>query len=177
MDRSFLKTKPSTINRDTFMEVYQGIYEHSGWIALGAWAAMDGTNIDTVGGIHQEMIRTISGASEAGKMTLICAHPDLAGKLAVGEELTAESKAEQAGAGLDACTEEEFKEFHTLNAAYKEKFGFPFIIAVKEHDRHSILSAFRARINNDREQEFEAALAEINKIAFYRLKDLAESDK
>lgn len=159
------------------MDVYQGIYEHSGWIALGAWAAMSGHNLDTVQGLHREMMRTVDRASEAGKMTLICAHPDLAGKLAVGEELTAESKAEQAGAGLDACTEEEFEEFHKLNRAYKEKFGFPFIIAVKEHDRHSILSAFRARVNNDRQQEFETALAEINKIAYYRLKELGESNE
>jgi 2-oxo-4-hydroxy-4-carboxy-5-ureidoimidazoline decarboxylase len=169
--------KPSRLTREAYMDIYKGIYEHSGWIALGAWAARDSNNLDTVGGLHREMMKTIDAASEAGKMTLICAHPDLAGKLAVGEELTAESKAEQAGAGLDRCTAEEFEEFTALNKGYKEKFGFPFIIAVKEHDRHSILAAFRARITHEREKEFETALTEINKIAYYRLKDLAESNE
>lgn len=176
MDLTPLKVKASEVDQETFLETYRGIYEHSAWIALGAWAARSGGDLDTVGGLHREMVNVIGTASEAGKMTLICAHPDLAGKLAVSDELTRESKAEQAGAGLDSCSAEEFTEFQSLNKAYKEKFGFPFIIAVKVHDRHSILANFRARINNDREKEFNTALEEINKIALFRLQALTEEE-
>jgi 2-oxo-4-hydroxy-4-carboxy-5-ureidoimidazoline decarboxylase len=174
MDLTPLKIKASTSTKEAFVEAYDGIYEHSAWIALGAWALRDGNNLDSVGGLHREMMNTIEQASEAGKMTLICAHPDLAGKLAVNGELTAESRSEQAGAGLDQCTSEEFEEFQSLNSRYKETFGFPYIIAVKGHDRQSILANFRARINNDRMTEFETALTEINKIALFRLADHAE---
>ena len=174
MDLTPLKIKASHCDEESFLSAYGGIYEHSTWIALGAWANRASGNLDTVGGLHQEMMNTIGAASEAGKMTLICAHPDLAGKLAVSDELTAESKSEQAGAGLDQCTAEEFTEFQSLNQAYKEKFAFPFIIAVKGHDRQSILASFRARINNDRPAEFETALQEIDKIAFFRLTALTE---
>ena len=174
MDLAPLKIKASKVDQDTFLSAYRGIYEHSPWIALGAWASRAGDNLDTVGGLHREMMKTIGAASEAGKMTLICAHPDLAGKLAVSDELTRESKSEQAGAGLDLCSEEEFAEFQNLNKGYKETFGFPFIIAVKGHDRQSILANFRARINNDRETEFNMALKQIDQIALFRLQDLTE---
>lgn len=174
MDLTPLKIKASQVDREAFLDAYRGIYEHSAWIALGAWAKRDANNLDTVGGLHREMMEAIDSASEAGKMTLICAHPDLAGKLAVNEELTTESKSEQAGAGLDKCTPEEFEEFQTLNSGYKEKFGFPFILAVKGHDRQSILANFRARINNDRQKEFNTALEQINNIALFRLQDMTE---
>lgn len=174
MDLTPLKIKASEVDQDTFLAAYRGVYEHSAWIALGAWAKRDAGNLDTVGGLHREMVKTIGEASEAGQMTLICAHPDLAGKLAVNDELTAESKSEQAGAGLDKCTPEEFGEFQTLNKTYKEKFGFPFILAVKGHDRQSILASFRARVNHDRPTEFKTALEQIDKIALFRLMDMTE---
>ncbi len=154
------------------MEAYGGIYEHSPWIAEAAWLANNGDNLDTADALLNTMQNAVKAADEPAKLRLICAHPDLAGKAAVRGELTDESKSEQKGAGLDACTPEEFEEFQTLNRAYKQKFGFPFIIAVKGHDRHSILAAFRARLNHDRALEFKTALTEIHKIASFRLADL-----
>ena len=100
--------------------------------------------------------------------------PDLAGKAARGGSLTADSKQEQAGAGLDRLNETEYKRFHELNTAYKARFGFPFIIAVKGHGKESILEAFAARLNNDIETERARALAEIAEIARFRLAALIE---
>lgn len=174
MSNAVLTHKPSTLDLQTFLRLYGGIYEHSAWIAEGAYAQKSGDNLDTVDGLHTAMQTTLAAADEAAKMKLICAHPDLAGKLAVGEELTAESKSEQQGAGLDRCSVDEFEEFQTLNTNYKQKFGFPYIIAVKGLGRQRILSNFRARINNDRETEFNTAIQQINRIAYFRLVDLAQ---
>jgi len=170
-----LRLKASDTDKGPFMEAYGDIYEHSPWVAEDAWAARNGKNLDTASGLHSAMAAAMTATNEASQMSLICAHPDLAGKLAVAGKLTEASKSEQAGAGLDHCTEDEFREFQSLNNAYKEKFGFPFIIAVKGHDRHSILAAFRARINNDPETEFHTALEQINHIAFFRLMALVET--
>ena len=111
-------------------------------------------------------------ASHEAQLALINAQPDLAGKVAVRGELTASSTSEQAGAGIHECTAEEFARFNELNDAYKAKFGFPFIKAVKGSNRHQILAAFEERIHNTPEQEFQTALAEINKIAMFRLQQL-----
>jgi len=132
----------------------------------------DPDTLDTLDGLATAMAAQVNTADEAAKMTLICAHPDLAGKAALRDELTAESRSEQAGAGLDQCSAEELAEFTRLNSAYKQKFGFPFIVAVKGLDRHDILAAFRARLNHERAQEFETALTQIHKIARLRLADL-----
>lgn len=166
-----LKIKASQYDRATFVSIYGGVYEHSSWVAETVWDLHTGSEIDTLDGLIAAMRQAVDNAGEARQMALICAHPDLAGKAAIRGELTADSKTEQKGAGLDQCTEEEFEDFHTLNAAYKSKFGFPFIIAVKGHDRHSILATFRARINHDREQEFHTALEQIHRIASFRLAD------
>jgi len=173
MDVMPLKVKASDTDEAIFLMAYGDIYEHSLWVAEGALAARKANNLDTVGGLHSAMAAVVASANEAKQMKLICAHPDLAGKLAISDTLTEASKSEQIGAGLNACSAEEFAEFQHLNTAYKEKFGFPFIIAVKGHDRHSILAAFRARLNNDRETEFRTALTEINKIGLFRLAELA----
>ena len=106
------------------------------------------------------------------QLALINAHPDLAGKAAVQGQLTEASTHEQAGAGIHQCTEEEFQRFTELNEAYKAKFKFPFIMAVKGSDRHQILAAFETRIHNPADVEFKCALAEINKIALFRLRQL-----
>lgn len=167
-----LKITASGHDRAAFVAVYGGIYEHSSWVAETVWDRHTGSEIDTLEELTAAMRNTVDMADEAQKTALICAHPDLAGKAAIRGELTLDSKSEQKGAGLDACSEQEFEDFQTLNAAYKSKFGFPFIIAVKGHDRHSILAAFRARINHDREQEFHTALEQIHRIASFRLADL-----
>ena len=113
------------------------------------------------------------GADRSAKLALIRAHPDLAGRLAIAGELTAASTSEQASAGLDHCTPEELARFQDLNQAYKARFDFPFIMAVKNRSRQEILAAFEARLANSPEQEFDTALAEIHKIALLRLLDLA----
>jgi OHCU decarboxylase len=103
---------------------------------------------------------------------VLTAHPDLAGKLAQAKRLTPESTAEQASAGLDALTDEERQTFTRLNSAYVEKFGFPFIIAVKDNTKASILAAFQTRIENDRATEFATACRQVERIALHRLRDL-----
>ena len=115
------------------------------------------------------MFRSASGDERLGVLT---AHPDLAGKLAAAKRLTAESTSEQASAGLDALTDEERETFTRLNAAYVEKHGFPFIIAVRDHDKASILAAFERRIENARETELDEACRQVERIAEFRLKDL-----
>jgi OHCU decarboxylase len=118
----------------------------------------------------------VDQAGTERQLTLLRAHPDLAGRVAL-RDLTAASAAEQVGAGLDKCSPEEAAAFHRLNADYTEKFGFPFIIAVKGHDRHSILAAFHRRIENDRETEFTEALAQVHRIAELRLFALVEETR
>ncbi len=103
------------------------------------------------------------------KLTLIRAHPDLAGKVAIARDLTEESSEEQASAGIDQCTPEEYAEFQTLNQQYKRKFGFPFVMAVRDSNRSDILQAFATRLENDTDTEFATAIAEIHKIARMRL--------
>jgi len=154
-------------NKVDFMQKYGGVYEHSPWIAEAAFAAC-AQGIDA---IHAAMKAAVDAAPRDKKLALICAHPDLANKA----KMTAESVSEQKGAGLDQCTAEEFAEFQHLNAAYKEKFGFPFIVAVKGMTRHDILNAFRTRLHNDVETEFETAIAQIHRIARFRLEVLDQA--
>ena len=103
------------------------------------------------------------------RLGVLTAHPDLAGKLAAAKRLTAESTAEQAGAGLDQLTDEERAAFTGLNDAYVEKNGFPFIIAVRDHDKAGILKTFKRRLDNDRETEFAEACRQVERIARLRL--------
>jgi OHCU decarboxylase len=103
---------------------------------------------------------------------VLTAHPDLAGKLAAAKRLTAESTAEQAGAGLDALTDDERATFTRANDAYTAKFGFPFIIAVRDHSKESILQSFEKRLQNDRPTEFDTACKQVERIAEFRLRDL-----
>ena len=118
------------------------------------------------------MVKVVEVAGEERQLTLILAHPDLAGKASRRSELSAASSFEQAGAGLDRLSEEEFAQFHQLNNSYKERFNFPFILAVKGHNERSILAAFETRLNNDQATERQAALLQIYKIARFRLADL-----
>lgn len=169
---TLMKIRASQYDLGTFVDAYGGVYEHSRWVAEKVWGQHTGASIDTLAGLTNAMKDVVEAADEAQKMKLICAHPDLAGKAAIAGELTAESREEQKGAGLDQCSPKEFEEFQMLNRAYKQKFGFPFIIAVKGHDRFSILAAFRARLSHNRESEFRTALDEIHKIAGFRLAEL-----
>lgn len=168
----FQTLTPSSLSREDFVNVFADIYEHSPWVAEKAFDLGQDKSINDVDGLHQRMADLMLSADHATKLALINAHPDLAGKAAVRGELTASSTSEQAGAGIHECTAEEFARFTELNDAYKAKFGFPFIMAVKGSNRHQILAAFEERIHNSPEQEFARALAEINKIALFRLQQL-----
>lgn len=153
-----------------FVKIYGGIYEHSPWVAEEAYAQHD--TIRTVKELHTAMKAAVAAAPQEKQMALIRAHPELACKEADAKKLTEASTSEQKGAGLDACTPAEFAEFQKLNAAYREKFGFPFIIAVKGLDRQKILEAFRKRLENGVDDEFDEALEQIDRIAFFRLMSL-----
>ena len=160
------------MKRDAFIERFGGVFEHSPWIAAAVFDAglPDGTM--TAAGLHRAMCAVFQAAPRAQQLDVIRAHPDLAGRLAMAGELTAESTGEQASAGLDRCTPDEFARFQTLNDAYREKFDFPFIMAVKGRSRAEILAAFEARVHNDADTEFREALAQIERIALLRLQDL-----
>lgn len=168
----FQSLTPSRLSREDFVKVFADIYEHSPWVAEKAYDLGQDASIDEVDGLHQRMADLLLSASHEIQLALINAHPDLAGKAAIQGELTESSTSEQAGAGIHQCTAEEFARFTELNDAYKAKFGFPFIMAVKGSNRHQILAAFEERIHNSPEQEFARALAEINKIALFRLQAL-----
>ncbi|WP_313025041.1 2-oxo-4-hydroxy-4-carboxy-5-ureidoimidazoline decarboxylase [Pseudomonas lopnurensis] len=165
----FQTLTPSRLDRDAFVAAFADIYEHSPWVAERAYEQGVDASLDDIDTLHQRMAGILLAASREEQLALINAHPDLAGKAAVRGELTASSTSEQAGAGIHECSAEEFARFTALNDAYKARFGFPFIKAVKGSNRHQILAAFEERIHNAPEQEFTTALAEINKIALFRL--------
>ncbi|MFS2124542.1 2-oxo-4-hydroxy-4-carboxy-5-ureidoimidazoline decarboxylase [Pseudomonas sp. Pseusp97] len=163
---------PASLDRAAFVKAFADIYEHSPWVAEKAYDLGVDDSLNDIELLHQRMADILLSASHEAQLALINAHPDLAGKAAIRGELTASSTAEQAGAGIQDCTAEEFARFTELNDAYKARFGFPFIKAVKGSNRHQILAAFEERIHNTPEQEFQTALAEINKIAMFRLQQL-----
>lgn len=166
------RARPSQMPLAEFVAAYGGVFEHSPWIAERAFALELGPAHDTALGLHNALARIFRSASADERMAVITAHPDLAGKLAQARRLTAESTAEQASAGLDALTDAERAAFTELNEAYQEKFGFPFIIAVRDHDKASILAAFRARLAHDRDTEFATACAQVERIAELRLREM-----
>ncbi|MDA5636931.1 MULTISPECIES: 2-oxo-4-hydroxy-4-carboxy-5-ureidoimidazoline decarboxylase [Agrobacterium] len=160
------------VTREDFVTRFGGVFEHSPFIAERAYDA-GGAGLElTAKAVHAVLSGQFRAASEAERLGVLRAHPDLAGKLAIAGELTADSRNEQAGAGLDRLTPEEHARFTTLNGAYTKKFGFPFIIAVKGLNRHDILSAFETRIGNGAAEEFETAMAQVEKIAWLRLSSM-----
>jgi 2-oxo-4-hydroxy-4-carboxy-5-ureidoimidazoline decarboxylase len=157
------------MDRDAFIAQLGGIYEHSPWVAERAWKARPFRSRD---GLHAAMEAVVAGASNAEQLALIRAHPELAGRLAVDGQLTDASRSEQAGAGLDRCTPEEFARLQDLNAAYRKKFDFPFIVAVRGLTRAHIIAQLEQRLVHSADQEFSACLREIARIAGFRLHDL-----
>ena len=158
-----------TVSREDFVARFGGVFEHSPWVAERAFDAVEGIG-PTASGVHSAMVTAFRAATRAERLAVLRAHPDLAGKLAIAGGLTEDSKAEQASAGLDRLTSGEHARFTELNAAYTEKFGFPFIIAVKGLGKDDILWAFEARVHNGPEDEFETAAAQVEKIALLRLR-------
>ena len=164
--------RPSEMSRETFVTKFGSIFEHSPWIAQGAFELELGRTHDTAIGLHNALCRIFRSATEEQRLGVLTAHPDLAGKLAQAKSLTAESTSEQAAAGLDFLTEDETATFTKLNTEYVTKHGFPFIIAVRDHDKASILDAFNRRTKNDRDTEFKEACKQVERIADFRLMDI-----
>lgn len=156
---------PSRMSKVQFVQCFGDIFEHSPWIAERAHAA------DTAEGLLAAFSAVLDDAGRKEKLALINAHPDLAGKLAQAEKLTDDSSNEQASAGLDHLTKHELARFTELNDAYKARFGFPFIMAIKGSSINEILAAFKDRLENEPQVEFETAIEQIKKIASLRLAD------
>ena len=164
--------RPSQMSKDRFVELYGSVFEHSPWVAEGAHELELGPAHDTAIGLHNALARVFRSASKDQKLAVLRAHPDLAGKLAQAKRLTEASTSEQAGAGLDALTDDARAAFEALNTAYTEKHGFPFIIPVRDHTKASILAAFEQRLDNSSDVEFAQACTAVERIAALRLQGL-----
>jgi OHCU decarboxylase len=170
-DASAHTNRPSVMNREEFIAEFGDIFEESAWVAEDAFALELGPAHDSAEGVHNALCRAFRAASHEKRLAVLCAHPDLAGKLAQQGELTQSSTQEQASAGLDNLSAQEVSHFTKMNSAYTEKFGHPFIIAVKGLNKQEILKAFQARIENNPDAEFAEACRQVEKIAILRLRD------
>ena len=161
--------RPSKMDKSSFVARFGSVFEHSPWVAEQAFGLELGPAHDTATGLHNALCRAFRSATREARHNVLNAHPDLAGKLAAARKLTSESAAEQASAGLDALTDQERSEFEAQNDAYRKKFGFPFVIAVRDHNKSSIAEAFDNRLSNDRDEEFAEACRQVERIAWFRL--------
>jgi 2-oxo-4-hydroxy-4-carboxy-5-ureidoimidazoline decarboxylase len=166
------KQSPKRLDRTEFITQFGAVYEHSPWIAEAVFEAGLDSHHDRIAHLHEAMRAVVEAAGLECQLALLRAHPDLASRLAMSDGLTPHSTGEQAGASLDKCSSEEFARFTALNDAYKAKFGFPFIMAVKGRNRGEILAAFERRAIHDAASEFRTALDEVHKIALFRLQAL-----
>jgi OHCU decarboxylase len=156
-------------DRAEFVRVIGPVFEHSPWIADETWARRPFASVEK---LHAQLCETVNTAGQEKQLALICAHPDLVGKLALAGRLTKESTNEQASAGLTRLTPEEIALFQKQNDAYKNRFNFPFVICARLNKKEAILAGFAQRLNNSRDLEIKTALEEIFKIAELRLRDL-----
>jgi OHCU decarboxylase len=156
-----------------FVAICGPFFEHSPWIAARTFPARPFASLDE---LYHRLVRTLEEAALDEQLSLIAAHPDLVGRLAREGGLTAASASEQAAAGLNAVSPDEAALFDHYNRAYREKFGFPFIICARENRKAAILAAFPIRLEHTREQEIATALAEIARIARLRLLDALEEE-
>jgi 2-oxo-4-hydroxy-4-carboxy-5-ureidoimidazoline decarboxylase len=165
----------ATLGRDQFVTRFGGVFEDSPWVAEAAWSKGP---FASVADLHATMSAVVEDAPQPARLALIRAHPELAGRAAIAGELTPESTSEQAAAGLDRLTPQQHADLLALTAAYAERFRFPFVVCVREHDGvDSIIAAARARLDQDLDVEEATALAEIAKIAALRLADLVEDER
>ena len=164
------------MNKEEFVSCFGGVYEHSPWIAEIAWEKIKTNSAtpdqDTAEKTHQILSAVVNAASKDEKLALLRAHPDLADRLAITENMTQASLSEQASADLTNCSSQESDLFQTLNTQYKQKFGFPFILAVRGYNRAEILEIFKKRRHNDTNAEFATALEQVHLIAYLRLKEI-----
>jgi len=152
-----------------FVRIVGPVFERSPWIAEMAWSKKPFADMK---GLHRALCNSVLEAGKKKQLALVSAHPDLVGRAALFGTLTRESTGEQASAGLDKLSQPEIKLFQKLNAAYRDKFGFPFVICARLTKKEAILVVFERRLTNSREQEIQIALGEIFKIAELRLRDL-----
>ena len=168
---------PTAMDRATFVATFGPVFEHSPWIAEAAFDRGLPSDADSAQGLHRALCAVLRAAPAGRQRALIEAHPDLAGRLARAGGLTADSAKEQASAGLDQLTDDERSRFLALNAAYRARFGFPFVMAIAGRSKAEVLTAFERRLTNDPALEHTTALAEIEQIALLRLQDLQEGQK
>jgi 2-oxo-4-hydroxy-4-carboxy-5-ureidoimidazoline decarboxylase len=160
----------NNLDRKKFVAALGGIFEHSPWVAEQAWTSRP---FATVAGLHAIMVRAVERAGKEKQLMLIRAHPDLGARI----QMSPASASEQAGAGLDRLTAEEFERLQTLNSAYRKKFGFPFIYAVRGSTKHDVLHALEQRLQSDVESECSTALTQIGRIAQFRLAGIIQDQE
>ena len=162
----FMESKEvNQMNKEEFVQKVGWVFEHSPWVACAAWERMPFESGET---LLNTMIDIVQNAEESKQLALLRAHPDLGTRL----QMTEFSQKEQAGAGLNQLSKEEFEEFVSLNQLYVQKYKFPFIMAVKGQNKESILTAMKQRVHNAYEEEYNIALHEVYKIAGLRLNDI-----
>jgi len=164
----------SAMDKADFMAVFAAVFEHSPWIAAAVWESGLDQHHDSVAGLHGAFRDVIRHSGREEKLALLLAHPELAVGIAGDEQLTGSSRREQCGAGLDCCSPDEFSEFQKLNESYREKFGFPFIMAVKGYDRHGILEQFKKRLVNTEDEEFQTAVEQVIRIGRFRIERILD---
>ena len=169
MDNQYTIAQLNKMSKKEFTEALGEVWEETPKIASQTWESKP---FDRVEALYQAMVAIVEEMSDAEQVALIKAHPDLGSKTKMAES----SVQEQAGVGLDRLSKSEYQRFQSLNQAYKDKFDFPFIIAVKNHTKESILKAFETRLKNTQEQEKQQALTEISKIAQLRLRSSIKAD-
>ncbi|GEM82885.1 MAG: hypothetical protein KatS3mg073_1194 [Meiothermus sp.] len=165
--RTMTLAEMNQLSREAFVEAVGWVFEHSPWIALQAWESRPW---DSLKALHRAMVRCVQEAPKEAQLALIRAHPDLGSRA----RMAPASVSEQKGAGLDALSPEEFQHIQALNQAYTAQFGFPFILAVRGKTKADVLRAMEQRLQNHPELEFQTALEEIYKIAYFRLADLLD---
>jgi 2-oxo-4-hydroxy-4-carboxy-5-ureidoimidazoline decarboxylase len=161
------------MDRAAFVALLGGVYEHSPWVAAEAWDSRPFADIDE---LHRAMTAVVERAGRDKKVGLLAAHPELSGREAEAGELTVHSEAEQASAGLGALAPDEAARIRSLNARYRRKFGFPFVIAVRRHTKASIFREMERRLRNGAENELADSLAQVFAIARLRLDDLVSDE-
>jgi OHCU decarboxylase len=162
----------NSCSQDKFVRLIGPVFEHSSWIAEAAWAKRPFADLEE---LYCALCETVRTAVQEKQLSLIRAHPDLVGRAALAGELTSASTAEQARAGLIKLTAAEIAAFQKFNQAYRDKFGFPFVICARLNKKEAILSAFPIRLEHSREAEIQTALEEIGKIAYLRLRDIVQN--
>jgi len=163
------------MHKAAFRNKFATVFEHSAWVADAVYDTGIDKLLEDADSLSERFASVFMASSPERQLTTLRAHPELACALSDPDQLTPDSALEQAGAGLDQCSEAELAEFRRLNDSYSEKFGYPFIIAVKGRDRHQVLGLFRMRLKNDAVMEYQTALYQVCQIARFRIGDILNS--